>query len=135
MALEQELQQEEAKMDASKKEEKVEEKNFDDLTDEEIEAVKEMAAMPWWEIAKKCMEKRVKKQDENIVVLAKDNCFNPKQDWYTLFEVLWAFTQWMGEMERLVKVITADPEDIKKAQEAVQKAEAIMRGEKVEWVD
>ena len=31
-----------------------------------------------------------------------------------------------------IKVITADPEEIKKAQEAIQKAEAIMRGEKVE---
>jgi hypothetical protein len=38
----------------------------------------------------------------------------------------------MGEVERLIKVITADPEEIKKAQEAIQKAEAIMRGEKVE---
>ena len=35
-------------------------------------------------------------------------------------------------MERLVKVLTADPEDIKKAQEAIKKAEAIARGEKVE---
>jgi hypothetical protein len=38
----------------------------------------------------------------------------------------------MGEMERLVKVITTDPEDVKKAQEAIKNAEAIMRGEKVE---
>jgi hypothetical protein len=38
----------------------------------------------------------------------------------------------MGEMERLAKVLTTDPEDVKKAQEALQKAEAIMRGEKVE---
>lgn len=133
MALEQELQEEEKKTSA--KEEKVEEKNFDDLTDEEIEAVKEMAASAGWEIVKKCMEKRVKKQEENLVVLAKDNCFNPKQDWYTIYEVFWAFTMWMWEMERLVKVVTADPEELRKAQEAVQKAEAIMRGEKVEWVE
>lgn len=38
----------------------------------------------------------------------------------------------MGEMERLVKVIITDPEDVKKAQEAVKKAEAILRGEKVD---
>ena len=41
----------------------------------------------------------------------------------------------MGEMERLANVLTTDPEDVKKAQEALQKAEAIMRGEKVEWVE
>lgn len=35
-------------------------------------------------------------------------------------------------MERLVNVVTADPEDVRKAQEAVRNAEAIMRGEKVE---
>ena len=133
MALEQELMEEEKK--TSEQEEKVEQKNFDDLTDDEIEAVKEMAASAWWEIVKKCMEKRVKKQEENLVVLAKDNCFNPKQDWYTIYEIFWAFTMWMWEMERLVKVVTADPEELRKAQEAVQKAEAIMRGEKVEWVE
>jgi hypothetical protein len=33
----------------------------------------------------------------------------------------------MGEMERLVKVITTDPEDVKKAQEAIKNAEAILR--------
>lgn len=134
MALEQELMEADKKT-STEEEEKVEQKNLDDLTDEEIEAVKEMVAMPWWEIVKKCMEKRVKKQEENLVVLAKDNCFNPKQDWYTIYEVFWAFTMWMWEMERLVKVLTADPEDIKKAQEAIKKAEAIARGEKVEWVD
>ena len=134
MALEQELMEADKKT-STEEEEKVEQKNLDDLTDEEIEAVKEMVAMPWWEIVKKCMEKRVKKQEENLVVLAKDNCFNPKQDWYTIYEVFWAFTMWMWEMERLVKVVTADPEELRKAQEAVQKAEAIMRGEKVEWVD
>jgi hypothetical protein len=31
--------------------------------------------------------------------------------------------QGMGEMERLVKVLTADPEEVRKAQEALQKAE------------
>ena len=35
-------------------------------------------------------------------------------------------------MERLVKVIITDPEDVKKAQEAVKNAEAILRGEKVD---
>lgn len=43
MALEEELMREEK---SSTKEEEVEEKNFDDLTDEEIEQVKEMVAMP-----------------------------------------------------------------------------------------
>ena len=43
MALEEELQKGEAKMEASKKEEE-EVKNFDNLTDEQIEAVKEVAA-------------------------------------------------------------------------------------------
>jgi hypothetical protein len=33
----------------------------------------------------------------------------------------------MGEMERLVKVITQDPEDVKKAVESLKNAEAIMR--------
>ena len=77
MALEQELMEADKKAD---KKEEVEQKNFDDLTDEEIEAVKELAASAGWEVVKKCMEKRVKKQEENLVVLAKDNCFNPKQD-------------------------------------------------------
>ena len=131
MALEQELQEAEAKH----QEEEVEVKNFDDLTDEEVEQVKELSQSAWWEILLKLMKKRVEKQEKDLIVLAKDNCFNPKVDGYTYYEILWAFLQWMWEMERLVNVVTADPEDVRKAQEAVRNAEAIMRGEKVEWVE
>jgi hypothetical protein len=35
----------------------------------------------------------------------------------------------------MVDVITQDPEEVRKAQETMEKAEAIMRWEKVEWVD
>lgn len=128
MALEEELMQ----ANEAEEKEEVEQKNFDDLTDEEIEQVKELAQSAWWEILLKCMKKRVEKQDENILVLAKDNCFNAKTEGFSFYEVLWAFTQWMWEMERLVKVIITDPEDVKKAQEAVKKAEAILRWEKVD---
>ena len=128
MALEEELMQ----ADTAEETKEVEQKNFDDLTDEEIEQVKELAQSAWREILLKCMKKRVEKQDENILVLAKDNCFNAKTEGFSFYEVLWAFTQGMGEMERLVKVIITDPEDVKKAQEAVKKAEAILRGEKVD---
>ena len=131
MALEQELQEAEAKQ----QEEEVVIKNFDDLTDEEVEQVKELSQSAWWEILLKLMKKRVEKQEKDLIVLAKDNCFNPKVDGYTYYEILWAFLQWMWEMERLVNVVTADPEDVRKAQEAVRNAEAIMRGEKVEWVE
>lgn len=128
MALEEEL------MTADKEQwnEEVEEKNFDDLTDEQVEQVKELAQSAWWEILLKCMEKRVKKQEESIIVLAKDNCFNAKTEGFSFYEVLGALIQGMGEMERLVKVIITDPEDVKKAQEAISKAEAIMRWEKVD---
>ena len=127
MALEQEIMEAEAKQE--KKADATEEKNFDDLTDEEIEAVKELEQMPWWEVLKKCMEKRIKKQEEDIVSLAKNNFMDPKKMGYTCFEVLGGFVQWMGEMERLVKVITADPEEIRKAVEALNK----MDQEAVEW--
>lgn len=123
MALEQELQEAEAKLDNGVAEEKEENKNFDDLTDEEIEAVKELAESAGWKVLVKCMEKRVKKQEEDIVSLAKNNFMDPKKFWYTAFEVLGWFVQWMGEMERLVKVLTADPEEIKKAVEAINNAE------------
>ena len=131
MALEEEI------MTAEQAEEKkeVEQKNFDNLTDEQIESVKELAQSAWWEVLLWCMKKRVEKQDENILALAKDNCFNAKTEGFSFYEVLWAFTQGMGEMERLVKVIIQDPEDVRKAQEAIKNAEAIMRWEKVEWVD
>ena len=131
MALEEEI------MTAEQAEEKkeVEQKNFDNLTDEHIESVKDLAQSAWWEVLLWCMKKRVEKQDENILALAKDNCFNAKTEGFSFYEVLWAFTQGMGEMERLVKVIIQDPEDVRKAQEAIKNAEAIMRWEKVEWVD
>ena len=132
MALEEEIMK--ADQEAAKEEEK-ETKNPDDLTDEEIESVKELIAMPWWEVLKKCMKIRIEKQEENILVLARDNCFNAKTEGYSFYEVLGALVQGMGEMERLANVLTTDPEDVKKAQEALQKAEAIMRGEKVEWVE
>lgn len=131
MALEEELMT--ANEEAEKKEEVT--KNPDDLTDEEIDAVKELILMPWWEVLKKCMKIRKEKQEENILALARDNCFNAKTEGYSFYEVLGALIQGMGEMERLVNVLTTDPEDIKKAQEAIKNAEAIMRGEKVEWVD
>lgn len=133
MALEEELMNAESARDAEKEETVAQEKNPDDPTDEEIEAIKEVMAMPWWEALKRLMKIRIDKQEKNIIVLAKDNCFNAKAEWYSFYEVLGAFTQGMGEMERLAKVVTADPEEIKKAQEAIQKAEAIMRWEKVEW--
>ena len=122
MALEQEIIDAEAKEAEAKKVEE-ETKNFDDLTDEDIENVKELVAMPWWEVLTKCMEKRIKKQEEDIVSLAKNNFMDPKKLGYTAYEVLWGFVQWMWEMERLVKVITADPEEIKKAVEALNKME------------
>ena len=131
MALEEELMTAETEQEKTE----AEEKNFDDLTDEEIEQVKELAQSAWWEVLLKCMEKRVKKQEESIIVLAKDNCFNAKTEGFSFYEVLGALIQGMGEMERLVKVITTDPEEVKKAQEAIKNAEAIMRGEKVEWVE
>ena len=120
MALEEELMN--AEQESAKEEEK-ETKNPDDLTDEQIEQVKELVAMPWWQILLDCMEKRVQKQKDDVIVLAKDNFLNPKPDWYTYYEILGAFMQGMGEMERLVKVLTADPEEVRKAQEALQKAE------------
>jgi len=120
MALEEEIMTADQE---SAKEEEAENKNFDDLTDEEIEQVKELAQSAWWEVLKKCMEKRIEKQDENILVLAKDNCFNAKTEWFSFYEVLWAFTQWMWEMERLVNVIITDPEEVKKAVEEMQKSE------------
>lgn len=132
MALEEEIMK--ADQEAAKEEE-AEMKNPDDLTDEEIESVKELMAMPGWEVLKKCMKIRKEKQEENILVLARDNCFNAKTEGYSFYEVLGALIQGMGEMERLANVLTTDPEDVKKAQEAIQKAEAIMRGEKVEWVE
>lgn len=131
MALEEDL----IKAEIESAKEEVEKKNFDDLTDEEIESVKELAESAWWEVIKKCMEKRIDKQKEDIISLAKDNCFSPKPDGYTYYEILGAFIQWIGEIERFIKIVTADPEEIKKAMEAIQKAEAIARGEKVEWVE
>lgn len=128
MALEEEIMNAETKQD--KEEVKGEEnKNFDDLTDDEIEAVKELEQSPWWEVLKKCMKKRIEKQEEDIVSLAKNNFMDPKKMGYTCFEVLGWFVQWMWEMERLVKVITADPEEIRKAVEALNK----MDQEAVEW--
>lgn len=129
MALEQEIMEQEAKLDKEAKATEPEEKNFDDLTDEEIEAVKELEQSAWWKVLTKCMEKRIKKQEEDIVSLAKNNFMDPKKMGYTCFEVLGGFVQWMGEMERLVKVITADPEEIRKAVEALNK----MDQEAVEW--
>lgn len=123
MALEQEIIDAEAKEEAEAKKVEEETNNFDDLTDEDIENVKELVAMPWWEVLTKCMEKRIKKQEEDIVSLAKNNFMDPKKLGYTAYEVLWGFVQWMWEMERLVKVITADPEEIKKAVEALNKME------------
>lgn len=129
MALEEELQQAEEKTEAV--EEQQENKNFDDLTDEEIEAVKELEQSAGWKVLLKCMEKRVEKQEENILVLARDNCFNAKAEWFSFYEVLGALIKGMWEMERLVKVLITDPEEVKKAQEAMQKAEAILRWEEV----
>ena len=130
MALEQEIQEQEAMLDkATESKDKEENKNFDDLTDEEIDAVKELAESAGWKVLCKCMEKRIKKQEEDIVSLAKNNFMDPKKMGYTCFEVLGGFVQWMGEMERLVKVITADPEEIKKAVEALNN----MDKEAVEW--
>ena len=54
---------------------------------------------------------------------------DPKKEWYTCYEGLGGFVQGMGEMERLVKVITADPEEIKKVVDELNK----MEQEQIEW--
>ena len=131
MALEEELMNAEAEQSASDVKEEAP-KNFDDLTDEQVDLIKELSLSEGWKILLELMKKRVEKQEKDIIVLAKDNCFNPKVDGYTYYEILWAFLQGMWEMERLVNVVTADPEELRKAQEAIQKAEAIARGEKVD---
>ena len=127
MALEEELMIAEAAAWVTETEEKT--KNPDELTDEEVEQVKEMVAMPWWEVVCKCMEKRIDKQEDDILVLAKEHFMEPKKMGYSAFEVLWGFVQGMWEMQRLVKVITADPEEIRKAVEALQQAEAELTGQ------
>lgn len=128
MALEQELMEAEAKQEENKAE-AAEKKNFDDLTDEEIEAVKELEQSEWWRILKECMKKRIEKQEKDIIVLAKDNFMNPKPDWFTYYEVIGALLAGMWEMERLVNVLVADPEETRKAQEEMRKLEAQMRWE------
>lgn len=127
MALEEELMTAEAAAWVNETEEKT--KNPDELTDEEVEQVKEMVAMPWWEVVCKCMDKRIEKQEDDILVLAKEHFMEPKKMGYSAFEVLWGFVQGMWEMQRLVKVITADPEEIRKAVEALQQAEAELTGQ------
>lgn len=131
MALEEELMNEEST------EEKVEEQkeNYWNLTDEEVEAVKELEQSAGWEVLKKCLAKRVEAEEKSILSQLKDWFINPKPQWFTLYEVLGGFIQWMLTVERLVKVIVTDPEEIKKAQKVMENAEAIMRWEKVEWVD
>jgi hypothetical protein len=84
MALEEELMTQEA--EAKQLEEKL--SNPDDLTEDEIEAVKELKESAGWEVLKKCMEKRVKKQEEDLVVLAREHFMEPKKFGYTAFEVL-----------------------------------------------
>lgn len=125
MALEQEIMEADAKAEVEVKEEQ----NPDDLTDEEIEAVKELEQSAGWKVLCKCMEKRKKKQEDDILVLAKEHFMEPKKLWYTAFEVLGGFVQWMWEMERLVKVLTADPEELKKAVDTLNK----MEQEHIEW--
>ena len=128
MALEEELMTAEAAAWATE-ETSEENKNPDELTDEQVEQVKEMMAMPWWTVVCDCMDKRIKKQEDDILVLAKEHFMEPKKMGYSAFEVLWGFVQGMWEMQRLVKVITADPEEIRKAVEALQQAEAELTGQ------
>lgn len=128
MALEQEIMEADKRVTEQKGTD-TEVKNNDDLTDEEIEFVKELEQSEWWKVLCKCMDKRKEKQEKDLLVLAKDHFMEPKKLGYTAFEVLGGFIQWMGEMQRLVKVLTADPEEIQKAVEELQKAET----ELTEW--
>lgn len=132
MALEEELMETET---PNEEKEWEAQKNYDDLTDEEIEAVKELEQSAGWEVIKKCLKKRVEAEEKSIISQLKDGFINPKPQGFTLYEVLGGFIQGMLTVERLVKVITQDPEEVKKAQEAMEKAEAILRGEEVEWVE
>jgi len=128
MALEEELAVAEKKQ---VKEEKKKEKlpNPDDLTDEQIEAVKELEKSLWWEVLKDCMKKRIEKQEKDLLTLAKEHFLDPKKMGYTAFEVLGGFINWMGEMERLVNVLVTDPEEVQKAIKEVNDKEKEM----VEW--
>jgi len=130
MALEEELMEKEENVEVE-----VKQKNYNDLTDEEVEAVKELKASAWWEVLKKCIEKRKDAEEKSILHQIEDGFINPSSQGFTVFNVLWGFIQGMWMTERMVDVITQDPEEVKKAQEAMEKAEAIMRWEKVEWVD
>lgn len=132
MALEEEL------LEADKEEEAVEEEkqeNPNDLSDEEVEAIKELKATAWWEVLKKLISKRIDAEEKSILHQVEDWFINPSSQGFTVYNVLWWFIQGMKMTERLVDVVTQDPEEVKKAQKIMENAEAIMRWEKVEWVD
>lgn len=122
MALEEELIEKRKAMEKAR-EAIAKEKPEDELTDEEIEAVKELKESEWYKVLKKCIEKRMDHEKESVISLYKENFLQPKQQWLTVYEVIGWFLQGMQEYERIVDVITRDPEEVKKAIDEVNKAD------------
>ena len=133
MSLEQELMEQEEKLD-KKATEKVEEKkkSDDDLTDEEIQAVKELKEAEWYKVLCDCVEKRIKQfKEKTIEPLMIDNCFTPKQhSWISIYEVFGSFISWMNEFKKIADVITIDPEELQKAIDETNKAEQELLSDK-----
>ena len=91
------------------------------LTPENKSILKKLAVSEGWEIVKKMVEELTKTAEEEVVKQAKAYSA-VKSHGYTIFEIQWAWMDWLNKLPEIIDAILHEDE-VKKAVEEVNEAE------------
>lgn len=103
-----------------------EKRDYNELTEEEKSLLKELSEHPWFILLKKMVEQLRDDTDKQIVEHA--HAYSAmKQHWYTVYEILWSFIEWVMKPREIVDAIInedkleKDVEEVNKSEEVAEK--------------
>lgn len=103
-----------------------EERDYNELTNDEKLLLKELSEHPWFTLLKNMVDQLAKDTDKQIVEHA--HAYSAiKQHWYTVYEILWAFIEWVQKPREIVDAIInedkleKDVEEVNKSEEVAEK--------------
>lgn len=100
-----------------------EERDYSELTNDEKLLLKELSEHPWFELLQKMVDQLAKETDEEIINHA-HSYSSMKQHWFTVYEILWAFVEWVKKPREIVDGIINE-DKLKKDVEEVNKSEEV----------
>ena len=96
---------------------------LEELTPEQINLLKSLRENEAFQLLKK-MISLLEKESESQLKSQRRNYTAVKSHWYTIYEILWAFIEWINKPFEIVEELTTE-EEKEKAVEEVNKSEEI----------